>query len=145
MTRRPEFIGHARAADHREALIDQQQFTVISVEVADPAPPAQAIVETQLDPGLGQALTQRQCESETAVIIEQAPDAHSALGRRDQRLDDGFGAGAGLDQVQLQFDLLCSSSDMLEHARKELRAVDQQFETVAVTPGEHRTAHVSAP
>ena len=27
------------------------------------------------------------------------------LGRRDQCLDDGFGAGAGLDQVQLQFDL----------------------------------------
>ena len=36
-------------------------------------------------------------------------------------------------------------SHVLEHPRKELRAVDQQFETVAVTPGEHRTAHVSAP
>ncbi len=105
MARRPEFIGHAGAADHGQALVDQQQLAVVTIEIADPAPPAQAIVKTQFDPGLGQALTQMQREREAAVIIEQATHAHSALRRRDQRLDDGFGAGAGLDQVQLQFDL----------------------------------------
>ena len=86
-----------------------------------------------------------QGKREAAVIIEQAPHAHPALGRQHQRLHDGFGTGAGLDQIQLKLDLLLSAGNLLEHAREKLRAVDQQLEPVAVTPRKHRAAHVSAP
>ena len=94
---------------------------------------------------MGQALTQIEGKRQAAVIVEQAAHAHTALGRQHQRLHDGFGTGAGLDQIQLKFDLLLRASNLLKHAREELRAVDQQLEPVAVTPREHRAAHVSAP
>ncbi|MNT85004.1 hypothetical protein D3C72_2251140 [compost metagenome] len=55
-TWRPEFIGGAGAAHDGQTLIDQQQLAVIAIEITDPTPPVQAIVEPQLDPGGRQAL-----------------------------------------------------------------------------------------
>ncbi|MNU90549.1 hypothetical protein D3C71_804190 [compost metagenome] len=143
--RRPELIGDARAPDHGQTLVHQQQFTVVAVEVADPAPPAQTIVETQLHPGGHQPLAQGQGEGEAAVIIEQAAHPHTALGGLHQGLDHGFGAGARLHQIQLQFNLFFGAGNRYQHAREKLRTVDQQFEVVAFTPRKNRSGHVSAP
>ncbi|MNL41224.1 hypothetical protein D3C87_1636240 [compost metagenome] len=143
--RRPEFIGHARAADHGQTLVDQQQLAMIAVEIAHPAPPAQAIVESQLDTRGYQPLSQGQRERQTAVIVKQAPHPHTALGGLDQRLDHGFGTGARLHQVQFQLHLFFGAGNRDQHPRKKLRAVDQQLKRIAFTPGENCAGHVSAP
>ncbi|MNP67540.1 hypothetical protein D3C76_1633860 [compost metagenome] len=118
---------------------------MIAVEVADPASPAQAIVEAQLDAGGREALAQGQGKGEAAVIIEQATHPHTALGGLDQRLDHGLGAGARLHQIQFQLDLFFGAGDRHQHAREKLRTVDQQLETIAFTPGKDRAGHVNAP
>ncbi|MNX93581.1 hypothetical protein D3C86_1257690 [compost metagenome] len=118
---------------------------MIAVEVADPAPPTQPVVETQFHPGSHQPLTQGQGKSEAAVIIEQAAYPHTALGGLHQGLDHGFGAGARLHQIQLQFNLFFGAGNRYQHAREKLRTVDQQFEVVAFTPWKNRSGHVSAP
>ena len=53
------------------------------------------------------------------------------------------GAGAGLDIIHFLVDLELGAHDRREHARKELGAVDQQFELVAIPPGEDRPRHIS--
>ncbi|MOA34457.1 hypothetical protein D3C78_1558320 [compost metagenome] len=118
---------------------------MIPVKVAHPTTPAQAIVETQLHPGLGQTLAQGQGKRQAAVVIEQATHANATLGGLHQRLNHRLGASARLHQVQLQIDLFLGTGDFHQHAREELRAVDQQLEAIAFTPGKYRAAHVSAP
>ena len=71
--------------------------------------------------------------------------SHNRKKRLHQRLHHGLGTRPGLDQVQLQVDLVLGTHDRLQHAREELRAVDQQFELVAGTPWKHRPGHFSAP
>ncbi|MOA34250.1 hypothetical protein D3C78_1556120 [compost metagenome] len=52
-----------------------------------------------------------------------------------------LGAGAGLDQIQLQFHLPLGALDGGEQAGEELLAVDQQLETVAAAPGKDGLGH----
>ncbi len=141
----PELIGDARAANHRHGLVYQQQLTVIAVQVAQAATPAQAIIETQFDTGLDQPSTQPQSKSQAAKVIKQAAHPHSTLGRLDQRLDHGLGALAGLHQIQLKLDLTVGPGNRHQHARKEIRTVDQQLEGIVAAPGKDRAGHVSAP
>ncbi len=142
---RPELIGNARAADHGDALINQQQFAMVAVQVTHPTAPAQAIVEAQLHARVGEALTQAQREGQAAVIIKQAAHLHAALGGLHQRLHHGFSASTRLHQVQLQIDLALGPGNTHQHLREETRAVDQQLEAVGAAPREHCAAHVSAP
>ncbi len=118
---------------------------MIAVQVAHAAPPAQAVIETQLDPGLGQLPAQPQGKGQAAIVIEQTTHPHPALGRLDQRLDHGFGALAGFHQVKLQLDLAFGAGDRHQHPRKEIRAVDQQLEGIVAAPGKDRASHLSAP
>ncbi|MNF51747.1 hypothetical protein D3C84_330710 [compost metagenome] len=118
---------------------------MIAVEVAQPAPPVQAIVKPQLDTRGHQPLAQAQGKRQAAIVIEQAAHPHAALGGLHQRLDHGLGTRPRLHQIELQFDLLLGAGNRHQHSRKELRTVDQQLITVAVAPGEHCAAHVSAP
>ncbi|GEM_PF-3516992 len=139
----PEFIGDPSAADHGPALVDQQQLAVVAVQVAHAALPVQAVVPAQVHPSIEQPLAQRRGECQRAVIIEQATHAHATPGRLLQHLDHRLRAGACLDQIQLQIDLGSSFANGMQHPREELRAVDQQFELITVTPGKYRARHVN--
>ncbi|MNJ35208.1 hypothetical protein D3C77_299380 [compost metagenome] len=125
LVRHPELVGNAGTADHRPALVDHQQFAVVTVQVAKSPAPAQTVVPAQFDASGDQALAQVQGERQRTVVIEQAAHLHTAPGGLHQRLDHGFGAGAGLHQVQLQVDLLFGPHNGGEHARKKFGAVDQ--------------------
>ncbi|MNE61404.1 hypothetical protein D3C80_1566170 [compost metagenome] len=116
---------------------------MIAIQVAQATLPAQAVVPAQVHACFQQPLAQGTVEGQRAIVIEQAAHPHTAPCGLLQRCDDRFGAGASLDQIQFEVDLELGARDRLKHAREEFGAVDQQFELVAIPPGEDRPRHVS--
>ncbi|MNM66095.1 hypothetical protein D3C81_775620 [compost metagenome] len=116
---------------------------MVAVQVAHTPSPAQAVVPAQVHASLQQAFAQGAGERQGAVVVEQAAHPHAAPGGLLQRIDHRLGAGTGFYQVQFQVDLELGTGDRQEHPWKELGAVDQQFELVAIPPGEDRPRHVS--
>jgi len=116
---------------------------MVAIQVAKSPLPAQAVVAAQVHPGFHQALAQRCGKGQRAVVIEQATHAYATQSHLLQRLYHSLGTCTRLDQIQFEVDLELGAHDRLEHARKELGAVDQQFELIATPPWEDRPRHVS--
>ncbi len=141
LARHPELVSDPGAAYYAQALIHQQQLAMIAVQVAQPAPQAHGVVPAQLHPSHLQPLALALGKGEAAIAVEQTPHGHPASSSAHQCFDDLIGAGTGFDQIQFQIDLRLRSIDRGEHARKKLRAINQQLEAVAAAPRKNRTGH----
>src|SRR5690606_12944543 len=135
LIRNAEIIGEAGTTDERHLIVNEEELAVLAVQIGPPAPEAERVVETQLDPALVQALAVLLTQVPAARPIEQTAYPHAPGRRCGEDREDPVEALPRLHQIEFDIDGLLRLLHGLDQLRKETVAIHHEFEAVVFPPG----------
>jgi hypothetical protein len=131
-----ELVGEPGATHECDLAVHDQQLAMIAEGVREQLAVAQRVVIRHVDVCLVQQLAVGARQAPGTEIVGEHLDHHPAPRRLRKGVDEPVGDGSGLEQIDFQQDAAPCPHDGVQHARKILAPVPQQFEVVARTPGE---------